>query len=111
MEISFDQFQAVDMRVGRILEVEDFPEARKPAYKLKIDFGPEIGIRQSSAQLPPRYEKDELIGRQIVAVMNFPPLRIAGFKSEVLVLGAIQADDSVILLHPDDGSELGAPIA
>jgi tRNA-binding protein len=110
MEISFDQFQAVDMRVGRIVEVEDFPEARKPAFKLTIDFGPEIGTKQSSAQLPPRYEKDELIGRQIVAVVNFPPLRIAGFKSEVLVLGAIQADDSVILLEPDSDSELGAPI-
>jgi tRNA-binding protein len=110
MEISFDQFQAVDMRVGRIVEVEDFPEARKPAFKLTIDFGPEIGTKQSSAQLPPRYEKDELIGRQIVAVVNFPPLRIAGFKSEVLVLGAIQTDGSVILLEPDSDSELGAPI-
>lgn len=111
MEISFDQFQAVDIRIGKIIEVEDFPEARKPAYKLKIDFGPEIGVRQSSAQLPPRYEKDELIDRQIVAVVNFPPLRIAGFKSEVLVLGAIQADDSVVLLQPDEESELGVPIA
>jgi tRNA-binding protein len=111
MEISFDQFQAVDMRVGQIVEVEDFPEARKPAYKLKIDFGPELGMRQSSAQLPPRYSKEELIGRQIVAVVNFPPLRIAGFKSEVLVLGAIQEDDSVVLLRPGKTSELGAPIA
>jgi tRNA-binding protein len=111
MEISFDQFQVVDMRVGEILAVEDFPEARKPAFKLTIDFGPEIGTKQSSAQLPPRYEKDELIGRQVVAVVNFPPLRIAGFKSEVLVLGAIQADDSVILLEPDAESEIGAPIA
>ncbi len=111
MEISLDQFQAVDMRVGRIIEVEDFPEARSPAYKLKIDFGPDLGIKQSSAQLPPRYEKDELLNRQIVAVVNFPPLRIAGFKSEVLVLGAIQADDSVILLEPDLESELGAFIA
>jgi tRNA-binding protein len=111
MEITLDQFQAVDMRVGKIVEVENFPEARRPAFKLKVDFGPEIGIKQSSAQLPPRYDKDELIGRQIVAVMNFPPLRIAGFKSEVLVLGAIQADDSVILLEPEDESELGASIA
>jgi tRNA-binding protein len=111
MEISLEQFQAVDMRVGRIIEVEDFPEARSPAYKLKIDFGDELGIKQSSAQLPPRYEKDELIGRQVVAVVNFPPLRVAGFKSEVLVLGAIQADDSVVLLQPDEDSELGVSIA
>jgi tRNA-binding protein len=111
MEISFNQFQAVDMRVGKILEVEDFPEARKPAFKLTIDFGPEIGRKQSSAQLPPRYDKHELVDRQVVAVVNFPPLRIAGFKSEVLVLGAIQADDSVILLEPDEESEIGAPIA
>jgi tRNA-binding protein len=111
MEITLDQFQAVDMRIGKIVEVEDFPEARRPAFKLNVDFGPGIGIKQSSAQLPPRYDKDELIGRQIVAVMNFPPLRIAGFKSEVLVLGAIQADDSVILLEPEAESELGASIA
>jgi tRNA-binding protein len=110
VEVTFDQFQAVDMRIGKITDVDDFPEARKAAYKLTIDFGPEIGAKQSSAQLPPRYAKDELIGKQIVAVVNFPPLRIAGFKSEVLVLGAIQADDSVILLEPDSESELGAPI-
>jgi tRNA-binding protein len=111
MEITIDQFQAIDMRVGKIVEVEDFHEARRPAFKLTIDFGPEIGTKQSSAQLPPRYEKGELIGRQIVAVVNFPPLRIAGFKSEVLVLGAIQPDDSVILLEPEAESELGASIA
>lgn len=111
MEISLDQFQAVDMRVGRIIEAEDFPEARSPAYKLKIDFGPELGIKQSSAQLPPRYSKEELLNQQIVAVVNFPPLRIAGFKSEVLVLGAIQEDDSVILIQPERESEPGAHIA
>lgn len=111
MEISLDQFQVVDMRVGRIIEVEDFPEARTPSLKLQIDFGPEIGTKQSSAHLPMYYEKDELVGRQIVGVVNFPPLRIAGFKSEVLVLGAIQADDRVILLQPDEKSEIGAPIS
>jgi tRNA-binding protein len=111
MTISLEQFQAVDMRVGRIIEVEDFPEARTPSLKLTIDFGSEIGIRRSSAHLPLYYEKDELPGRLIVAVVNFPPLRIAGFKSEVLVLGAIQADDRVILLEPDQESELGARIA
>lgn len=111
MTITLEQFQAVDMRVGKITEVEEFPEARTPSLKLTIDFGPEIGTRRSSAHLPLYYEKDELIGRQIVAVVNFPPLRIAGFKSEVLVLGAIQADDRVVLLEPDEESELGARIA
>jgi tRNA-binding protein len=111
VEITLEQFQAVDMRIGRIAEVEDFPEARTPSFKLTIDFGPEIGIKRSSAHLPLYYEKDELVGRQVVAVVNFPPLRIAGFSSEVLVLGAIQADDRVILLEPDSASELGAPIA
>jgi tRNA-binding protein len=109
--VTLDHFQEVDIRVGRILEVDDFPEARKPSYKLTIDFGDEIGTKRSSAMLAPYYEKSELIGRQIVAVVNFPPLRIAGFKSEVLVLGAIQADDRVILLKPDDESAIGAPIA
>lgn len=111
MTISLEQFQDVDMRVGRILEVEDFPEARNPSFKLTIDFGPEIGTKQSSAHLPLYYEKDELIGRQVIAVVNFPPMRIAGFKSEVLVLGAIQQDDRVVLLQPDEESEIGARIA
>lgn len=111
MTISLDQFQAVDMRVGRITEVDDFPEARTPSLKLTIDFGPEIGTKRSSAHLPEYYTGEELIGRQIVAVVNFPPLRIAGFKSEVLVLGAIQENDRVILLEPDAESELGARIA
>lgn len=111
MTISLEQFQNVDMRVGRIQTVEDFPEARNPSFKLTIDFGPEIGLKQSSAHLPEYYEKDELIGRQVVAVVNFPPMRIAGFKSEVLVLGAIQGDDRVILLQPDEVSEIGARIA
>ena len=109
--VSLDHFQAVDIRVGRIIEVDEFPEARKPSYKLTIDFGEAIGTRRSSAMLAPWYTKDELLGRQIVAVVNFPPLRIAGFKSEVLVLGAIQDDDRVILLQPDEQSEIGAPIA
>lgn len=111
MTISLEQFQDVDMRVGRILEVEDFPEARNPSFKLTIDFGPEIGTKLSSAHLPLYYEREELIGRQVIAVVNFPPMRVAGFKSEVLVLGAIQKDDRVILLQPDEESELGARIA
>ena len=97
------------MRVGRITAVEDFPEARRPAYKLTLDFGP-YGMRRSSAQVT-NYPKDALLGRLIVAVVNFPPKQVGKFKSEVLVLGAINADDSVILLRPDDGAELGAPIA
>lgn len=111
MTASIEDFQSLDIRVGRIVDVEDFPEARKPSYKLTIDFGQEIGTRRSSAILAQFYEKDELIGRQIVAVVNFPPLRVAGFKSEVLVLGAMQADDRCILLQPDDESELGARVA
>ena len=111
MTITLAQFQDVDMRVGKILDVEDFPEARNPSYKLTIDFGPEIGTKQSSAKLPDFYGKDDLVGRQVVAVVNFPPMRVAGFKSEVLVLGAMQQDERVILLQPDATSELGARIA
>jgi tRNA-binding protein len=111
MTVSLSEFQQIDMRVGRIVDVEDFPEARKPSYKLTIDFGPGIGTRRSSAMLAPWYSKDDLMGRQIVAVVNFPPLNIAGFKSEVLVLGAIQDDERVILLEPDAESEPGAPFA
>jgi tRNA-binding protein len=109
--VTLDQFQAIDVRVGRITQVEPFPEARKPSYKLTIDFGPEIGQRRSSAMLAPFYEIDELVDRQVVCVVNFPPLRIAGFLSEVLVLGAIQSDGRVVLLQPDRDSEPGAPIA
>ncbi|MEK7326484.1 MAG: tRNA-binding protein [Chloroflexota bacterium] len=107
--ITFADFEKVEMRVGRITAVHDFPEARKPAYKLTLDFGP-YGIKQSSAQVT-NYQKEELLGRLIVAVTNFPPKQVGKFKSEVLVLGAINADDTVILLKPDDGAELGSPIA
>ncbi len=107
--IQYSDFTKVDMRVGRIIAVNDFPEARKPAYQLTIDFGP-LGTRRSSAQVT-NYKKEELLNRLIVAVVNFPPKQIGPFKSEVLVLGAINADDSVILLKPDDAAELGAPIA
>ncbi len=107
--ISYSDFTKVDMRVGRIIAVEDFPEARKPAYKLTLDFGP-LGTRRSSAQVT-NYSKDELLNRLIVAVVNFPPKQVGKFKSEVLVLGAINADDTVILLKPDEAAELGAPIA
>ena len=110
MTITIEDFQRVDLRVGRIVEVEAFPEARKPSYKLTIDFGP-LGTRRSSAGLKPYYTPEELIGRQVICVVNLPPRRVAGFASEVLVLGAIQSDERVILLQPDRTSELGRPIA
>jgi tRNA-binding protein len=109
-EITFDDFMAVDMRVGRIVEVEDFPEARKPAWKLRVDFGPEIGERRSSAQIT-NYARDELIGRLVVGVVNFPPRQIGPVRSEVLVLGAVSDDHPVLLLQPDAGSVPGDRIA
>ncbi len=109
--ISWEDFTRVAMRVGKIIRVEPFPEARKPAYKLWIDFGP-YGVKRSSAQLPRWYpDPDALVGRLVVAVTNFPPKQIGPFMSEVLVLGAIQSDGRVVLLQPDADSELGAPIA
>ena len=100
--IDFDHFARVEMRVGRVLAADPFPEARKPAYRLRIDFGPEVGERQSSAQLTVTYpDPAVLVGRQVVAVLNFPPRRIAGFPSEVLVLGAMGDDGDVFLLRPD----------
>ena len=107
--IDFDQFLAVEMRVGRIVEVEDFPEARKPAWKLRIDFGPEIGIKRSSAQIT-NYAREELEGRLVVAVVNFPPRRIGPVRSEVLTLGASDDQGRVILLAPDADVPLGARI-
>ena len=113
--IEFDDFEKVEMRVGRITEAVPFPEARKPSYRLRIDFGPEIGERVSSAQLRLTYpDPASLIGRQVVAVVNFPPRRIAGFASEVLVLGAMgDGDDAgeVWLLEPSPEAPLGARIA
>lgn len=108
--IDLATFQAVDMRVGRIVGIEEFPEARIPSYKLTIDFGP-LGIRRSSAAIRPWYTPEDLLGRLIVAVVNLPTRRVAGFPSEVLVLGAIQPDGRVILLQPDRSTELGSPIA
>jgi tRNA-binding protein len=109
-EISWEQFEAVDMRVGRVVSVEEFPEARVPAWKLRIDFGPEIGERLSSAQIT-HYPREELDGRLVVAVVNFPPKRIGPFLSEVLVLGALDEEKGVVLLRPDDDVELGDRIA
>jgi tRNA-binding protein len=109
-EISWEQFEAVDMRVGRVVGVEEFPEAHVPAWKLEIDFGPEIGRKRSSAQIT-HYAREELEGRLVVGVFNFPPKRIGPFLSEVLVLGALDDDKGVILLRPDEDVEPGDRIA
>ena len=108
-EIVYDDFAAVDMRVGRVVAVEDFPEARKPAWKLTIDFGPEIGTRRSSAQIT-NYAREELEGRLVVAVVNFPPRQIGPFMSEVLTVGASDVDGNVILLEPRSDVPLGSRI-
>jgi tRNA-binding protein len=107
--IEFDDFLAVDMRVGRVVAAEDFPEARKPAYKLTIDFGPEIGTKRSSAQIT-NYPREELEGRLVVAVVNFPPRQIGPVRSEVLTLGASDEAGNVILLAPDADVPLGSRI-
>ena len=107
---TIDDFQAIDMRVGRVTAVEPFPEARVPAWKLEIDFGPEIGSKRSSAQVT-HYERGALEGRLVVAVVNVPPRRIAGFSSEVLVLGASDPEKGVVLLRPDEACALGDRIA
>jgi tRNA-binding protein len=109
-EIDFEHFQAVDIRVGRVMAVEEFPEARKPAWKLTIDFGPEIGEKRSSAQIT-NYSREQLEGTVVVAVVNFPPRQIGPFSSEVLVLGALNDDKGVILLRPDQEVALGDRVA
>lgn len=107
--ISWHDFEKIEIRSGTILEVTDFPKAKKPAYQLKIDFGP-LGIKQSSAQITTHYNKDALLGKQVVAVVNFPPKQIANFFSECLVLGVYDTDGNVILLQPDRTVENGQRI-
>ena len=106
-QISWEDFEKVDVRVGEILQAEPFPEARRPALKLLVGFGAEIGERRTSAQLTAHYTPEGLVGRRVVAVVNFPPKRIAGFKSEVLILGVPDENGEVVLLSPDRGVPLG----
>lgn len=108
-QISYDYFEKVDIRVGKIIKAEDFPKARKPAYKLWIDFG-DLGLKKSSAQITNLYTKDDLIGRLIIAVVNFPLRQIADFMSEVLVLGVVLDNDEVVLVQPDTDVPLGKRI-
>ncbi len=110
MDLTWNEFERTDMRVGTIIEINDFPEARKPAFQLTIDFGTEIGIRKSSAQITKRYQKEDLLNRQIVAVVNFPKKQIGKFMSECLVLGAVGEEGDVILLAPDFKIENGLRI-
>ena len=110
MDLTWNEFERTDMRIGTIIEVNDFPEARKPAFQLTIDFGDEIGIRKSSAQITKRYQKEDLVNRQIVAVVNFPKKQIGKFMSECLVLGAVGEEGDVILLAPDFKIENGLRI-
>ena len=98
---TLEAFDAVDIRVGTIVAAEPFPEARKPAFRLSVDFGPELGVRRSSAQITARYERDELVGKRVLAVVNFPPKRVAGFTSEVLVLGVNDPNGNVVLVQPE----------
>ncbi len=111
MTIQYDDFHKVEMHVGTIIAAEDFPKARKPAYQLTIDFGEKIGIKKSSAQITVLYSKEALVGRQVIAVTNFPPRQIANFFSEVLVLGSVDTEGVVTLLQPDQKVENGLRVS
>ena len=108
--ITMDDFEKADIRVGRITKVEDFPQARKPAYKLTIDFGPEIGVKRSSAQITLHYSKEELLGKLVLAVVNFPPRQIGHFISEVLTLGLPDESGGVVLVYPTQDVPLGGKL-
>lgn len=110
-QISYPDFEKMDYRVGTIVKVDDFPEARNPAYQLHLDFGAEIGILKSSAQITKRYSKEVLLGRQVVAIVNFPKKQIGKFMSECLVLGAVEKEGDVVLLNPDFKVVNGTSIA
>jgi len=108
--ISYNDFLRVDIRVGKIVDVQDFPEAKKPAYKLSIDFGDELGLKQSSAQITSRYTKEELMGTFVLGVVNFKPKHIGPFLSEVLTLGVDDSDGQVILVRPDKDAVIGSKL-
>jgi len=109
-QITWDDFEKVEIRVGRIVQADDFPKARKPAYQLTIDFG-ELGVKSSSAQITKHYQREELVGRHVLAVVNFPPRQIANFFSEVLTLGVVQGEGDIVLIGPDRDVPLGLRIA
>ncbi len=109
--IEWDDFEKVELRVGTIIQAEEFPEARKPAYKLRIDFGAEIGQRKSSAQITDLYKREELVGRQVVAVVNFPPKQIGPVRSECLVTGFAREDGAIVLVSPDSVLPNGVKLA
>ena len=110
-QISYDQFDKIDLRIGTVISVEKNEKARKPSLVVKVDFGKEIGIKQSSAQITHYYSKENLIGKQVIGVCNFPKKNIAGIISEVLILGAIEKDGKVVLIHPSQKAENGLDIA
>ena len=109
-EITWDDFAKVDIRVGRIVQVDEFPKARKPSYQLRIDFG-ELGVKTSSAQITKYYDEADLVGKLVLAVVNFPPRQIANFFSEVLTLGVVLGDGEIVLVHPERDVPLGSRIA
>ena len=110
-QITYDDFQKIDIRLGTVISVEKNEKARKPSLVVKVDFGKEIGIKQSSAQITHYYSKDNLVGKQVIGVCNFPKKNIAGVVSEVLILGAIEKDGKVVLVHPSQNAENGLDIA
>jgi len=109
-QISYEDFEKVDIRVGRIVQADEFPQARKPAYRLRIDFGPAIGVKNSSAQITKYYNPNDLVGKLVLGVVNFPPRQIATFLSDVLTLGVILGEGDICLVHPDRDVPLGSPI-